>query len=234
MSSVMPKQHVFPSFLAYKGTKPLTNVEFLFPTQGKPVGPNSRHVRTPSKRFRSSRLRARLFQVDTGCLNSYAVQLQGTKMWLLWPPPTRDQYGDLHNSSADLKPVATILHPGDLLVFFPGWLHETHVIDWPSLSMSIYWGHPHPDFQPTRFYSSYGRDILRTYPSEYCPCAGEWLISSDNGEDFCWDVKLQAIYSKLLVGFIMCSITSFVLVSGIAVSSFLKRFEQHEAQKRVD
>lgn len=161
-------------------------------------------------------------QVDTGCLNSYAIQLQGTKLWLLWPPPESEFTSS--RQKRDLKPVGVILEPGDLLVFYPGWLHETHVIHHPSLSMSIYWDHAIAKFRPTEFYENHADDILRAYPDEYCSCANEWRLSSDHGgTQVCWYNKLQTIYSYAVVCFIMASTVAFVLILAVMVNIFLKK-----------
>jgi hypothetical protein len=240
MKQLFPRNHNSPKFLSYKGNFPETNVEFLFPTINKPAGPNSRHVRSEiltKANFPSHPLIlcVHLIQVDTGCLNSYAVQMQGSKMWLLWPPPKRDADGILVNSTDGLRPMATILYPGDLLVFYPGWLHETHVIEHPSLSMSIYWDHRHPDFRPTEFYARHASDILKAYPEEYCSCAEEWHAEdSGDGIDVCQAIRLQRLFSYALVSFMMMSMICFVVIAAVVVSSLLKRCTAESHHVRSD
>jgi len=86
--------------------------------------------------FSPSNRVATVRHIDTNCAQSWSAQLEGRKQWLLWPPP---------GANPELKPMATILEPGDMIVFYTGWHHEArNVYDNRSLSLSSFWKHPVP------------------------------------------------------------------------------------------
>lgn len=85
---------------------------------------------TPTTNF------ATVKHLDTSCYQTYSAQFEGRKQWMLWPPD---------NDKLKRKPMATVMEPGEILVFYSGWAHATRNIeDQPSLSMSSYFSHPVP------------------------------------------------------------------------------------------
>lgn len=155
-------------------------------------------------------------------MNSYAIQMQGSKLWLLWPPRAERAARD-----RDLKPYGVILEPGDMLVFYPGWAHATHVVQWPSLSMSLYWDHPDPEFRPTTFLKKHAVDIVANFPEDYCHCKHEFRVSGSVAEEvdsYCFAYQVQTVYGYMVVSFIMASMTAFVIVLGVVVNAFLKQY----------
>jgi hypothetical protein len=106
-------------------------------------------------------------QLDAGCSSTYSVQLEGDKIWLFWPPE------ELKDTDFAFSPMGTVMKPGDILFFSPGWKHETHVVSAPSLSMSVNWDHPDPEFSPTEYYKVAGRNLIDNH-TEYCFCGYAW------------------------------------------------------------
>ena len=96
--------------------------------------------------------------IDYVCASTWSAQIQGTKRWRLWPPdqgvmgresrvpadpgaarPGLD--GALEATSAFLE---TVLRPGDVILWHPGWTHATHSFDGDSVALSKQFAEPTP------------------------------------------------------------------------------------------
>jgi len=118
--------------------------------------------------------------LDTGCGHSYSFQMQGIKTWLFFP------FSDLVVKTPEgntylPKPIKAVIHPGEAIVFYPGWWHETEIIQGPSLSLSIYWAHPNPEFDSTYYNEEIQATLLQV--REYCYCSWKWR----KGNSTWWD-----------------------------------------------
>ena len=90
--------------------------------------------------------------LDTNCGTFVSHQYEGQKRWLLWPlsedMPTGTDSQDMEPprefaargvyAALGVRPTIAVIEPGDILVFYPGWWHQTNVIEAPSLSMSVF------------------------------------------------------------------------------------------------
>lgn len=69
----------------------------------------------------------------------------------------------LHVLVQILRPLEVTLGPGDALVWFPGWEHETRIEVGPSISLSL-----HFLISPASHYIQTFRDILTSNVSSSC------------------------------------------------------------------
>ena len=66
----------------------------------------------------------------------------------------------------------TVLHPGDVIVWYAGWSHGTEAIDAPSLALSIEFALP-----PPRAYIAKYREVLELHSraiKSYGSCFAKW------------------------------------------------------------
>jgi hypothetical protein len=72
---------------------------------------------------------------DDSCSGTLSLQLVGQKQWYLWAP------FDLGNITAHTR-YETILNPGDVLIYPPGWYHTTKIIsDTNSIATAVFVEH---------------------------------------------------------------------------------------------
>ncbi|XP_065900488.1 uncharacterized protein [Dysidea avara] len=102
--------------------------------------------------------------MDLMCTSRISVQVKGAKKWRLYPIVAGTDL-DLHlsNWSEVLKPAEVTLWNGDGLVWFPGWEHETHITEGPSVSLSL-----HFDSPSTSVYQNNFHHELTERVSQYC------------------------------------------------------------------
>ena len=83
--------------------------------------------------------------LDSNCGASWVMQIRGVKRWTLWPPePKNSSRADTWHFAREYE---TVLQPGDVIVFHPGWWHKTvQESDTPSLSLNMYLPEPLPLF----------------------------------------------------------------------------------------
>jgi hypothetical protein len=70
--------------------------------------------------------------MDLTCTARVSVQVRGRKRWRLYPLTTSPAWSQV------LRPLEVVLGPGDALVWFPGWEHETGIEAGPSVSLSLH------------------------------------------------------------------------------------------------
>ena len=66
----------------------------------------------------------------------------------------------------------TVLHPGDVIVWYAGWSHATEAIDAPSLALSVEFALP-----PPRAYIAKYREVFEQHSSaikSYGSCLAKW------------------------------------------------------------
>uniref|UniRef100_A0A7S4VV02 JmjC domain-containing protein n=1 Tax=Alexandrium monilatum TaxID=311494 RepID=A0A7S4VV02_9DINO len=114
--------------------------------------------------YSGGRSMATPYHLDTNCAQSWSAQLEGRKQWLLWPP---------RGARPRLRPMAAVLEPGDLIVFYTGWVHEARNIhDSDSLSLSQFFAHP----VPTSYLWQHREELLKC--PVYKVCGAQWQLQT--------------------------------------------------------
>ncbi|KNC54258.1 uncharacterized protein AMSG_10054 [Thecamonas trahens ATCC 50062] len=111
--------------------------------------------------------------IDDGCSAAFSLQLRGHKIWDLDFPlnATGEVYADDGSVLAPEEEtlVSCILYPGDAIVFFAGWHHETVILsDEDSVSVSFDFTAPTRGGAQASFYAKHGEALLGT--PYYCDC----------------------------------------------------------------
>ncbi|EGD74941.1 hypothetical protein PTSG_07165 [Salpingoeca rosetta] len=80
--------------------------------------------------------------IDYSCNSAWSAQIQGEKEWRLWPPDHCQNHLFTEGQAEDApactraQPLRVVLRPGDVLFWYPGWMHATRAIAAPSLGLS--------------------------------------------------------------------------------------------------
>ena len=78
--------------------------------------------------------------IDYSCNSTWSAQLNGRKIWRLFSP-SHPQSVLLEESGADNQgddgeAYETLLMPGEIIVWYPGWSHSTYAVDEVNTAMS--------------------------------------------------------------------------------------------------
>jgi len=76
-----------------------------------------------------------------------------------------------HTHTQVLHPLEVTLQPGDALVWFPGWEHETRILTGPSISLSLHFISPGNSSYQNTF-----SELLSQKVSPHC----KWRDSGDS------------------------------------------------------
>ncbi|KNC48798.1 uncharacterized protein AMSG_00578 [Thecamonas trahens ATCC 50062] len=164
MRAQLREHYDVPEWLNRDGLVPTFGSDYVF--VGRLMDVNDRHI-------------------DSGCAVSFSFQLAGVKLWDLDNPGNRSAGADDFDSC--------VLHPGDVLVFYPGWYHETTVLsDEPSLAISLYFSSP--AWSLNRYYAAYA-DHLLAIP-EYCSCYKTMLPETVDDAELAAGYKASCDYIR--------------------------------------
>lgn len=108
--------------------------------------------------------------IDYTCNSTWSVQLNGRKIWRLYSPShplsqlrtETEGFTDFDHSAHPATAYETLLKPGEIIVWFPGWSHETFAVDEINSAMSSEFRLP----PPTLYFEKYDK-LFRAHGKEY-------------------------------------------------------------------
>ena len=112
--------------------------------------------------------------LDSNCGASWVMQIRGVKRWTLWPPePKNSSRADTWHFAREYE---TVLQPGDVIVFHPGWWHKTvQESETPSLSLNMYLPEPLPLF----FLREFDEVLVKQGRTDHCTAM--WRLEARAG-----------------------------------------------------
>ena len=78
--------------------------------------------------------------IDYSCNSTWSAQLNGRKIWRLFSPSHAQSVlrmeTNFHIEGDEGEAYETLLLPGEIIVWYPGWSHATYSIDEVNTAMS--------------------------------------------------------------------------------------------------
>eukprot|EP00043_Microstomoeca_roanoka_P012560 m.121771 g.121771 ORF g.121771 m.121771 type:complete len:358 (-) comp15532_c0_seq2:1704-2777(-) len=116
--------------------------------------------------------------IDYSCNNAWSAQITGAKEWRLWAPNHCDNHlykesgvnGSFECETA--PPLRVLLNAGDVLFWYPGWMHATRAVEAESLGLSREFSSPIPIHMYTNYRQVYEQHSQKQ--NSYTRCIQKW------------------------------------------------------------
>eukprot|EP00049_Salpingoeca_infusionum_P015715 m.307865 g.307865 ORF g.307865 m.307865 type:complete len:348 (-) comp15938_c0_seq1:253-1296(-) len=127
---------------------------------------------------------AREAHIDYSCSNVWSAQLQGLKRWYLWSPLScaglLSSESGFDKCLATAKGLTTVLHPGDVIIWFAGWTHRTEILEAESVALSVEFDAPFPTTMLAEALPVFEQHS--THTGSYSHCLERWHRIVEKGQ----------------------------------------------------